>query len=51
MTFADLGILLLSAILLFVIAFTGKGRKLDRAEGLVFLACYATYMAWLIINL
>lgn len=51
MTFTDLGILLLSAILLSVIAFTGKGRKLDRAEGLVFLACYAAYMAWLIINL
>ena len=51
MTFVDLGILLLGAILIWISAFTGKGRKLDRIEGLAFIACFAGYMAWLIKNL
>lgn len=51
MGFVDLGILLLSALLILAAAFTGKGRKLGRADGAIFLACFAGYMAWLIINL
>jgi cation:H+ antiporter len=51
MTFVDLGILLLGALLIWVSAFTRKGRKLDRVEGSILLACFAGYMTWLLINL
>ena len=51
MTFIDLGILLLGAILILVSAYTGKGRKMDRVEGGFFVLCFAGYMAWLLINL
>ncbi len=51
MTFIDFGILLLGAFLLWVSAFTGKGRKLDRADGIILLTCFTGYMAWLLINL
>ena len=50
-TFVDLGILLLGALLIWVSAFTRKGRKLDRVEGSILLACFAGYMTWLLINL
>ena len=45
MSFMDLGILLLGAILIWVSAFTGKGRKLDRGEGLAFFGFYSYYLA------
>ncbi len=51
MSFMDLGILLLGAILIWVSAFTGKGRKLDRSEGFAFLAFYAYYVFWLLKNM
>ena len=51
MTFIDLGILLLGAILILISAYTGKGRKMDRVEGGFFVLCFAGYMAWLLINL
>ena len=51
MTFIDLGILLLGALLIWVSAFTRKGRKLDRVEGSILLACFAGYMPWLLIHL
>lgn len=51
MSFIDLGVLLLSSLLLLGGAFTGKGRKLGKADGIIFLACFSGYMAWLLINL
>ena len=45
MTFADLGILLLSSLLLWSSSYTGKRDSIDRADGLIFLACFAGYMA------
>lgn len=51
MTFIDLGMLLLSAFLIWGSAFTGKGRKLDRADGVILLTCFIGYMSWLLINL
>lgn len=37
------------SLLLFVCLFTGKGRRLDRWEGALFLILYVIYTAWLII--
>ena len=51
MSYMDLGILLLGAVLIWVSAFTGKGRKLDRSEGFAFLAFYAYYIFWLLKNM
>ena len=51
MSFMDLGILLLGAILIWVSAFTGKGRKLDRGEGLAFFGFYSYYLVWLLKNM
>ena len=51
MTFIDLGILLLGAVLILISAYSGKGRKMDRVEGGFFLLCFAGYMTWLLINL
>jgi len=51
MSYMDLGILLLGAILIWISAFTGKGRKLDRVEGFAFLAFYAYYVFWLLKNM
>jgi cation:H+ antiporter len=45
MTFADLGILILSSLLLWSSSYTGKRDSVDRADGLIFLACFAGYMA------
>jgi len=51
MSFMDLGILLLGAVLIWVSAFTGKGRKLDRVEGFAFLATFSYYVTWLFKNM
>ncbi len=45
----DLLVNLLASLLLFVFLFTGKGRRLERWEGSLFLACYSFYLAFLII--
>lgn len=45
MTFADLGMLILSSLLLWSSSYTGKKDSIDRADGLIFLACFAGYMA------
>ena len=45
MTIADLGILILSSLLLWSSSYTGKRDSVDRADGLIFLACFAGYMA------
>ena len=47
-TAADLLMVLLSAVLLFLAAFTFRRRAVDRWEGVLFLAIYAAYIAYLI---
>ena len=44
----DILMVLLSAILPFIYAFTFRGRAINRIEGAAFLLIYATYMWWLI---
>ena len=45
----DIGVVILSSLLLFLFMFTGKRRSLDRWEGAVFLLLYAGYIAFLVI--
>lgn len=47
-TNADLGLNLGAGILLFLFVFTGKGRKIDRWEGIVMLLIYLIYLGVLI---
>ena len=51
MNYIDLGVLLLSAVVLFTATFVGKKDKIDRLDGSLFLAIWIAYMAWLIYNL
>jgi cation:H+ antiporter len=44
----DIGVVILSSLLLFLFMFTGKKRSLDRWEGLIFLVCYGVYVAYLV---
>jgi cation:H+ antiporter len=44
----DIGVVIFSSLLLFLFMFTGKKRSLDRWEGLIFLACYGVFVAYLI---
>jgi cation:H+ antiporter len=46
----DIGMTVLASALLFLWAFTGKKRKIDRWEGGIFTALYAAYMAVLILR-
>ena len=45
----DLLVAFLATLLLFIFVFTGKGRRVDRVEGSIFLILYAAYVAWLLI--
>jgi len=45
----DLLVNILASLLLFIFIFTGKGRKINRWEGLVFLVLYILYVASLIL--
>ncbi len=47
-TMVDLLMVLLSAVLLFLAAFTFRRRAVDRWEGALFLVIYAAYIAYLI---
>ena len=47
----DMGVLMLSALLVFTSAYTGKKNVLDRFDGSLMLLVEACYMAWLIIKL
>ncbi|MBQ9194088.1 MAG: calcium/sodium antiporter [Bacteroidales bacterium] len=47
----DLGVLLLSTLVLLTACFVGKKNVLDRMDGVLFLLIWAVYMAWLIVNL
>lgn len=46
----DFGVLLVAAVLTFVFAFTLKRYKIDRAEGLLFVALYVGYTAYLLMQ-
>ena len=50
-TMVDLGVLLLSAIALGLSIFIGKKDKVDALDGSIFVAIWAGYMAYLVINL
>jgi cation:H+ antiporter len=45
----DLIVNIFASLLLFMFVFTGKGRKIDRWEGLIFVTLYIIYVAALII--
>ena len=47
----DLGVLLLSALVVLSSCFVGKKNMLDRLDGVFFLLIWVAYMAWLIVNL
>ena len=50
-TLVDMGTLMLSALLVFTSAYTGKKDMIDRFDGTLLLLCEAAYMTWLIIQL
>ena len=45
----DLLMAFIATLLLFIFVFTGKGRKVDRIEGSIFLIIYTTYVVWLLV--
>ena len=47
MNWVDLGVLLLSALLVFSSAWTGKKNMIDRFDGSLLLLCEAAYLTWL----
>ncbi len=47
----DLGVLLLSAVLIWASAHMGKKAQIDRLDGFMMLSCEIGYMVWLFINL
>jgi len=51
MNYVDLGVLLVSALALMTASFIGRKDSIDRLDGGFFLAIWAGYMAWLVINL
>ena len=50
MSYVDMGVLLLSAILIFTSAYTGKKDQVDRFDGALMLLCEAAYLVWLFIQ-
>lgn len=49
--FIDLGVLLLSALLILSSAFLGEKNMIDRVDGIIMLLLEIAYMIWLFINL
>jgi cation:H+ antiporter len=45
----DMGVVILSSLLLFLFMFTGKKRSIDRWEGIVFLILYFSYVIYLML--
>jgi cation:H+ antiporter len=45
----DLLMAFIATLLLFLFVFTGKGRKVDRLEGSIFLVLYTSYVVWLLV--
>ena len=50
-SFVDMGVLLVSALVLWTSCLVGKKNKLDRLDGALFVLIWAAYMAYLIVNL
>ncbi len=50
-SYVDLGVLLLSSLLLLVSAWTGKNNKVDRFDGALFLICFVGYFTYLFMNI
>ena len=46
----DVFVNIFAGLLLFIFLFTGKGRKIERWEGAVFVLCYIAYITYLIIQ-
>ena len=46
--FLDIFVNIAAGLLLFIFIFTGKGRRLERWEGIIFLVSYIIYVAYLI---
>lgn len=46
----DMLVNIAASVLLFIFIFTGKGRRLDRREGAIFIGLYVAYVAALIIS-
>ena len=51
MNMVDMGVLLLSALLIFTACYTGKKNVLDRFDGAILLLCEAAYMVWLVLSI
>lgn len=49
--FVDMGVLLLSSILIFTSSFFGRRNTIDRFDGAILLLCEAAYMTWLIMSI
>lgn len=49
--FVDMGVLLLSSILIFTSSFFGRRNTIDRFDGAMLLLCEAAYMTWLIMSI
>lgn len=47
----DFGVLILSAVLTFIFAFTLKRNVIDRAEGVLLLLLFVAYDAWLLLSM
>lgn len=47
---ADILVYIMSSLLLFLFIFTGKGRKIERWEGILFVTAYIGYIIYLIFN-
>ncbi len=45
----DIMVNILTGLLLFIFVFTGRGRKVERWEGAVFVICYVAYVTYLIL--
>ena len=50
-TYVDLGVLLVSALVLLTAGFVGRKKVIDRLDGVLFVLIWASYMAYLIYNL
>ncbi len=46
-TFVDMGVLILSSVLLLLAAYTGRNDKIGRCDATLFLLCYGAYIFWL----
>ena len=51
MGFVDLGVIFISAVLIFLSAYTFKKKELDRVEGAILILIEVAYMWYLIANI